>query len=183
MKVWAWPCVVLLMSACGRVGFDPHGGGDDQGSVELDDGGFGSALDDGGVTVDDAGMQVLPCADRNLGSALGPNVASGTTSGEGNNYSSCSGDGNDITFGWFAPATASYRIDLCASQMSLDTVLYVRNGSCTGTSLACNDDGCGLGGLQSRVTVSLQAGQAIVIIVDELFPTGGGTYQLAITQL
>ena len=148
-----------------------------------DGGGGGGGGGDGGAG-DGGIMPTIGCVDENLGSALGANVAAGSTAGRGNQFSACSGDGNDVTFGWFAPATASYRIDLCASEEMFDTVLYVRDASCTGAQLACNDDACGgPAGLASRVTVALTAGQGIVIIVDELFPTGGGNYQLAITQL
>jgi len=180
-----WPVALCLASACGRIGFDPHGG-DDPGGGNGDggNGDGGNSAGDGAITIDDGGNKTIPCANQNLGSALGASVAAGSTSGQGNDYAGCSGDGNDVTFGWFAPATASYRIDLCASDPQLDSVLYVRNGSCTGTQLACNDDACGgAAGILSRVTVSLTEGQGIVIVVDELFPTGGGNYQLAITQM
>lgn len=175
----AW--AIALCTACGRIGFDPSGeaGGN---SGERDDSGVSTAGDPDARG--DAQLPMIGCADVNLGSMLGTNVSTGTTAGKGNDLSGCSGDGDDLTFGWFAPATATYRIDTCASASNLDTVLYVRNGSCTGTQLACDDDSCGGGiGIQSRVAVNLTAGQGIVIVVDELFPTGGGNYQLAITQM
>lgn len=173
MKAARWS--LLFAAACGRIGFEPVGG-DTHGDAR-------DALADGaGASGDSSTMPTIPCADTNLGSALGPDVASGSTTGTGNDTVACGGDGPDVTFGWFAPATASYRIDLCASDMTFDTLLYVRDGSCTGAQLACNDDACGLGGIQSRVTVPLTAGQGIVIVVDSVFPVTG-SYQLAITQL
>jgi hypothetical protein len=168
--------LVCVVAACGRIGFDPSdtAGGANGETPLAGDGGAG----DGGV------MPTIGCVDENLGSVLGANVAAGSTAGRGNQFTACSGDGNDVTFGWFAPATASYRIDLCASEQGFDSVLYVRDATCNGAQLACNDDACGgPAGLASRVTVQLTAGQGIVIVVDELFPTNGGNYQLAITQL
>jgi hypothetical protein len=65
---------------------------------------------------------------------------------------------------------------LCASQASWDSVLSVRDGSCTGSELACSDDDCGQ---QGRVALDLTRGQGIVIIVDSF--DDDGRYQLAIT--
>lgn len=173
MKAAWWS--LLFAAACGRIGFEPvrdDTGGDARG-----------ALGDGaGIGGDGSAMPTIPCANTNLGSVLGPDIASGSTNGAGNDSAACSGDGPDVSFGWFAPATASYQIDLCGSDTTFDTLLYVRDGSCTGTQLACNDDACGIGGIQSRVTVPLTAGQGIVIVVDSVFPVAG-SYQLAITQL
>ena len=61
-------------------------------------------------------------------------------------------------------------------------MLSVRNASCTGTELACDDDSCGGIG-PSRLTVSLSAGQPVVIVIDGDFSGDTGTYQLAIEQL
>lgn len=171
---------LLVVAGCGRLGFDAvRGDGGDNGPSDVSPG-DGMPPDDAAI---DGPPQMIACADMNLGSALGPSVATGSIDNAGNQYSSCSGDGNDLTFGWFAPATATYRIDLCGSDANWDSVLSIRNGSCTGASLACDDDSCGGGGgLQGRVTVNLTAGQGIVIIVDSLFPQNGN-YQLAITQM
>jgi len=171
-----------LLTACGRFGFDPvaDAGAPGDGSGVPGD---GAVLGGDGAGLDAPPAQMLACADMNLGSALGPNVASGSIDNAGNQYMGCSGDGNDVTFGWFAPAAGTYRIDLCGSEQMWDSVLSVRDASCTGASLACDDDSCGgPAGLQGRVTVTLTAGQGIVIIVDSLFPQNGN-YQLAITQL
>ena len=165
---WSLALVVVLLSSCGRIGFEARAGEGDDG----DDGPGG-----------DAALPQIACADMNLGSALGPSVASGSVSGAGNQYAGCGGDFNDVTFGWFAPAAGSYQIDLCGSDQLWDSVLSVRDGTCTGPSLACNDDSCGgPAQLQPRVTVNLAAGQGIVIIVDSAIPTAG-SYQLAITKL
>jgi hypothetical protein len=51
-----------------------------------------------------------------------------------------------------------------------DTVLHVRNSSCGGAELACDDDGGS--GLASLLSVNLTAGQTVVVFVDS-FSTGG----------
>jgi hypothetical protein len=165
MNAALWTVSVCLASACGRIAFEPQHHAD------------------GGTTALDVAPPMLDCADMDLGSALGANVASGSTSGAGNDLTSCGGMGPELSFAWVAPATASYTIDTCASDFTYDTVLSVHDGSCTGPSLACNSDACGLSGLLSRVTVSLQQGQGVVIVVDGANIVVGGNYQLAITQM
>lgn len=144
----------------------------------------GGAGDDGPGDDDGSGTSKIACADVNLGSAIGSSVAIGSTAGKANDYRGCGGDGNDTTFGWFAPAAGRYVIDLCGSEQTWDSVLDVRDGSCTGPHLACGDDECGGAiGVQARVTLDLAAGQGIVIVVDSAFPQDDGLYQLAITKM
>jgi hypothetical protein len=59
------------------------------------------------------------------------------------------------------PASGLYQIDTFGSE--LDTVLYVREGSCDGAEKACNDDAQGAA---SAVTVALTESVPIVIFVD-----------------
>jgi hypothetical protein len=73
-----------------------------------------------------------------------------------------------------------YQIDLCNSDLVFDTTLLIRNGSCSGAVLACDDDGCGDVG--SRVRIELTAGQSIAITVDGFSEEDEGSYQLAITR-
>jgi hypothetical protein len=77
---------------------------------------------------------------------------------------------------WTAPAAGTYIMDTAGS--AFDTLLSVR-WDCTSSELACNDDFPSLG-LQSQVTVTLDAGQTVIIIVDG---SGGasGTYNLNIS--
>lgn len=175
-------CVVVLIAACGRIGFDSLGDGMHRDANRLD--GSGALAGDGGLF--DAPAMTIACADQNLGSAVGPDVASGSTSGRPNQYTGCSGDGSDIAYGWFAPASGMFRIDLCASAPGYDTALAVLQDSCTGPQLACNDDGPGnCGGapdLASALTINATAGSGYVIVIDGQAP-GGGNYQLAITQM
>jgi hypothetical protein len=120
-----------------------------------------------------------PCPQNDLGSTL-PVSVSGTTAGGTNSVEGAScGDGGDgapdVTYQWMAPAAGSYVIDTSGS--SYDTVLYVRDGSCSGTELACNDDTGGT--LQSQVTVNLAASQTILIVVDG-YAGASGSYNLHI---
>ena len=158
---------LLLVAAFGRIGFEPPGltGGD-----PVVDGNPGTGT-----------SPSIACADMNLGSTIGAAVATGSTIGTGNRYPGCGGDGNDVTFGWTAPAAGRHVIDLCASSDLWDSVLSIRDGSCTGRQLACSDDVCGGFGAQGRVMVTLAAGQGIVIVVDSAFSGVDGDYQLAIT--
>lgn len=133
--------VVALAAGCGRIGFDSLG--DD---AQPHDGAIGDGAPNDGATI--------ACVDMSLGSAVGPNVASGTTVGKGSQFEGCSGDGPDLSFGWIAPAAGTYRIDLCASPSGYDSTMAVLDGSCSGTELACDDDGCGGIG-PSRLTVTL----------------------------
>ncbi len=119
------------------------------------------------------------CPQTNLGSTL-PVSVSGSTAGRANALSgaSCGGGGGapDYAYQWAAPSAGTYTIDTFGS--SFDTVLYVRNASCGGTELACNDDAGGTN--QSQVAVTLAAGQTIVIVVDG-YGAASGNYSLHIT--
>ncbi|MEM9191220.1 MAG: hypothetical protein AAGF12_18760, partial [Myxococcota bacterium] len=121
------------------------------------------------------------CPDRVLGSRVGPGVASGTTVGQSDDTRpSCrGGTASDLAFGWTAPATGRFTFDTIGS--SFDTVLYLLS-SCGGAELpgACDDDSGG--GTTSSITLPLNAGQSIVIVVDG-FGTAEGSYILNIAQI
>jgi hypothetical protein len=159
---------LALGAGCGRIGFEPF-------DLVGDGGGVGGGDPDGGASP-------LACADMDLGSALGPAVATGSTVGKRNDYR-CRGLGgsSDVAFGWTAPAAGRYTIDLCASDPTWDSALNIRDGSCAGPELACSDsDGCTFS-FHERVTLTLAAQQHIVIIVDGIDTGEQGGYQLAIT--
>lgn len=126
---------------------------------------------------------VAPCPDADLGSRVGPSVAMGTTTGRPNSLTAtCGGMANspDIAYSWRAPSSGRFVIDTIGSDY--DTVLYVKNASCTGPELACNDDTSGLG-LRSRVTIDVMAGQSVVIVVDGFGGGSSGSYVLNITAV
>ena len=122
------------------------------------------------------------CPLYDLGSDL-PVSISGSTYSMPNTMggASCGGGGNgarDASYRWTAPVAGEYIVDTSGS--GLNTVLYVRDGSCSGAELACNDDSGGGG--QSRVTVSLAAAQTVVIVVDGTDGTSGD-YKLHISAV
>ena len=92
--------------------------------------------------------------------------------------SECSEDGDNApqaTFSFKTPAAGLYNISTAGSDF--DTLLYVREGTCTGEELACNDD---QGDVKtSAVQLRLEANKTIVIVVDG-WDTEQGNYQLRI---
>jgi hypothetical protein len=175
---------LVLVAACGRIGFDPTGPAGDSSASDapLGDGAAGDGTADS-ATDAPVDTMVASCADMDLGSALGPSVASGNTGSTGDDYNACAGGGSpDLSFRWVAPATATFRIDLCGSNIVWDSALTVRSASCTGAQLACDDDSC-MTSLHARINLSATAGSTYIIIVDGSGGGESGTYQLAIAQL
>jgi hypothetical protein len=118
------------------------------------------------------------CMARPLGSRLGSPVAMGTTSGATTLAGSCGGDESaDAAFSWTAPRDGTYRIHTGGS--AYDTLLYVLDGTCTGTEIDCNDDA--EKSVQSELFVTLRAGQTVVIVVDG-FGGDEGDYELNIVE-
>ncbi|MBI1817100.1 MAG: hypothetical protein HYR72_19160 [Deltaproteobacteria bacterium] len=118
-----------------------------------------------------------PCPDTDLGSAL-PLSISGTTAGavDGLRSNLCGfGRGPERTFQYTAPVTGNYIIDTYGS--SYDTTLYVYDGACAGTELACNNDARGV---DAQVTVPLTTGQSIAIVVDSSWNGASGPFNLNI---
>jgi hypothetical protein len=92
-----------------------------------------------------------------------PDSSFGNTIASTDDFSgSCGGAGApDVEYLFTAPAAGTYTFDTQGSP--LDTVLYVLDGECMGTELACNDDG---DGSQSALGVDLAAGQTVTVVVD-----------------
>ena len=80
------------------------------------------------------------------------------------------------TFIWMPAKSGLAVFSTCGS--TLDTVLYVRQDSCGGTELACNDDACGVA---SRITQSVTAGRTYVVVVDGFGAGPGGAFTLTVT--
>ncbi len=176
-------CASLLVVGCGRFGF----GDQPDARVKNTQGIIDAAYyDAAGTKAIDAPLppDVGPasCANFDLGSALG-DVATGTTTGAGDHYQRCSAsDSPDVSYAWTAPATAKYELSLCnGPDQSFDSVLTVIDGSCNGAQLACNDDGCPTASNLSKLTVNLDAGQLVIIVVDG-FLEDSGKFTLSITQ-
>jgi hypothetical protein len=101
----------------------------------------------------------------NLGQATGAPVASPNTCGQTNDFTPSCGYSSgtpDVSYTWTAPRAGRYTFSTQGS--NFDTILEVRPLNNTSQSLGCNDDTNGQ--LTSSVTVSLSAGQAVLIITD-----------------
>ena len=103
------------------------------------------------------------CANVDLGSAVGPDVATGTTAGAGGGLEAATcaaGLGEDLTYRWTAPAAGGYTFRVDAT--SFEPHVYVLDGACDGAEIACV-----LGSARSaETTLSLANGQSVVIVVD-----------------
>lgn len=78
--------------------------------------------------------------------------------------------------GWSTRTGHVATIQTCGGTTDFDTTLYVREGTCVGADLACNDDGggpaCGFG---SSITVPVVAGTTYFIVVDGFAAAGDFT--------
>lgn len=103
------------------------------------------------------------CIAADLGSAV-PQSKTGSTTGQPDSVAAPCGDpgGPDVAFSFTAPSARQYTFDTVGSDF--DTVLHVHS-DCTTAAIGCNDDGPSTG-TQSLLTLSLDAGQQVVIVVD-----------------
>lgn len=142
----------------------------------------GSSSDDGttattdessssaGESSSDSGFVPMHCPYGILGEPGLPHTLFGNTLMETDDFAgTCGGDGApELGFLFTAPAADTYTFDTHGSQ--LHTVLYVLDGECGGSQLACDDDG---DGHQSALAVDLAAGQTVTVVVDSEDATGG----------
>ncbi len=112
-----------------------------------------------------------------LGSVT-PQVVTGSTAERPESVRPSCGFSNapDMIYRFTAPVAGLYIFDTFGS--SFDTLLQILKDSCTGTSLGCNDD---TDGQQSRVTLSLAAGQTVLAVVDGS-GTSSGDYVLKVDR-
>jgi len=87
----------------------------------------------------------------------------------------------DLWFTWTASVTGTASIDTCF-QTSVNTSLavYAGTGCPVGTSLACNDNGCG--GDQSEVTIPVTAGTTYTIQIGSSPGNPGGPASFSIIE-
>ncbi|MFT5154145.1 MAG: hypothetical protein ACI841_004152, partial [Planctomycetota bacterium] len=127
-------------------------------------------------------------ADQIAGQGVFGFDTSGASTGfEGQNETLCYGFGtsaiqNDVWFEWTADEDGYALLDTCGS--SFDTRLAVwPAGGCPidGTSLACNDDACGL---QSALSVEVQNGTTYLIQVGSFsaVDSGSGLLEIAVRE-
>ncbi|KYF65927.1 MXAN_6577-like cysteine-rich protein [Sorangium cellulosum] len=122
---------------------------------------------------------IPPCPEIDLGSTV-PQTVTGTTAGAVDILSSTCGGigGNEATYSFTAPALGTYIFDTFGS--SFNTVLSARDGGCSGAVLKCNGDAAG--GVQSRLTMDLDEGQKILLVVDGSSATASGEFTLNVQQ-
>jgi hypothetical protein len=115
-----------------------------------------------------------------LGQALGSPVTTNSTCGRTSDFTpSCASSNGapDMSYTWTAPSTGSFTFSTAGA--AFDTILEVRRYN-DQVSLGCNDDTPGTA--QSSVTLSLTAGQTLLVIVDG-YGTACGTFQVNITAV
>ncbi|WP_437636266.1 MXAN_6577-like cysteine-rich protein [Sorangium sp. So ce854] len=130
----------------------------------------------GAYTLNVSGIAAPPCPANELAPEV-PQVVTGTTAGLGDFVSAPCGaaGGAEQTYSFTAPSDGVYIFDTFGS--SFDTVVHVRDGTCGGASLGCNDN---TAGVQSRLAVPLVAGQTVVVAVDGSGAAASGAFTLNI---
>jgi hypothetical protein len=116
---------------------------------------------------------VSPCVNPTVIPAEG-GTFTGTTSGASALTGTCgtSGVSPERVFRWTAPRSGTATLRTCGTSTNYDTVVYVRQGTCTGSEVACNDDtpGCAVadGSTYHGSTINLSAvsGTTYFIVVD-----------------
>jgi hypothetical protein len=177
MLAFAALTAIATVSALGGCSVDA-GGEETQTGSEMNIG------EDGGAGLGDAPVDTPPntCEfDEDLGSAVGDAVSSGTTSGQGDDFTPhCTYDSTsaDATFRWTAPLKAVFSIDTLGSDF--DTVLHVLAPKCEGRPLACNDE-VRPGKKSSEVRISAEQGERFLIVVDG-YRAAEGAYVLNIQE-
>jgi hypothetical protein len=119
-----------------------------------------------------------PCASATPIPASG-GVIGGSTSGPSATSSVCGGAGPEVVFTWTPTSSGVATISTCGNT-ALDTVVYVRAGTCqSNVDLVCNDQWCGNA---SRVSTFVTAGTTYHIFVDSyFFGELGGPFTLTVT--
>jgi hypothetical protein len=119
--------------------------------------------------------------DEDIGSDTGDGVAEGSTTTEDDTFTSgsCGSSGaNDRLFLWTAPSSGCWQFDTDGGS-DYDTLLRLLE-PCEGTELACNDDGGT--GLTSLISRRMEAGEAVIVVVDGYYSGSFGGYRLDINS-
>ncbi|WP_437290010.1 MXAN_6577-like cysteine-rich protein [Sorangium sp. So ce406] len=122
----------------------------------------------------------IACPVIDLGSTA-PQTVTGTTAGFTDVLAPSCGysGGPEVTYRFTAPADGLYTFNTEGS--AFDTTVDVRDGSCAGRSLRCNDNVDPTGELtHSQVSLLLSADQTVIVSVDSNFTSG--EYTLNVTQ-
>jgi hypothetical protein len=136
-------------------------------------------------TLDTSTCAPVICPQQDLGSALGPAAASGTIDEGASAFTGeqCGlGAGAEVSFRWTAPSPGTFVFDSAGS--AIDTVLYLLDGRCDALPNirdTCNDDMEGALGA-SRVSLRMDAGESIVVVVDTYLAGASGAFVLNIQE-
>jgi hypothetical protein len=167
------------------------GFGSESGAYQLNINSVGSGGDGGAVDVFVPRDTPAVCSAVDLGGRTGLNVAQGTTTGRAavldvSNCGAAPGSTRggtmspEAVYTWTAPSSDTYTFDTVGS--AFDTILYLRQGDCTGSDLLCNDDiDTASNMVASRVRLPLPAGQRVTIVVDG-YNGASGPFSLSITR-
>ena len=87
---------------------------------------------------------------------------------------------NDVWYSWTADATGPVTIQTCGNTGTDTKIAAYPGGGCptAGSSLACNDDSCGL---QSSISFPVTSGTAYILQVGNFPGAAGGTSALSIS--
>jgi len=129
------------------------------------------------------------CASPTVLPAGGGSVL-GATSGSSGVAGTCGGAGApEKVFSWTPTRSGVATLQTCSTtQTTYDTVLYLRDTTCAGAELACNDDTAGCGTTTdvsnphrgSKVTPTVTAGHTYVVVVDG-YGADSGSFSLTVT--
>ncbi|MCO4746987.1 MAG: hypothetical protein KC912_19470, partial [Proteobacteria bacterium] len=136
--------------------------------------GYGSACGDFDLT-----MEMIDCSTpgNDLTSYVNNGVFSGNTCGEGDDSSpGCSSGGEEVAYSFVAPIDGILTGHTDGSDF--DTVMYLREATCSGTELDCDDDGGSTSG-SSRVSAAVRAGVEYWVFVEG-YNSGCGDFDLTL---
>ncbi|WP_437999165.1 MXAN_6577-like cysteine-rich protein [Sorangium sp. So ce185] len=133
----------------------------------------------GAYTLNVSQTFVPPCPLIDLGTTV-PQTVTGTTADAVDLLRpTCGGaGGRETTYSFTAPEAGTYLIDTFGS--SFNTTLAALDGSCSGTAIACNADAAG--SQQSQLTLDLEEGQTIILLIDGDSAGASGDFTLNIER-
>jgi hypothetical protein len=126
------------------------------------------------------------CVDCSTATVIAPEggVLDGTTMGAPSVLgSSCGSDAlaPERLFQWTPSASHVATIQTCGGSTDFDTTLYIREGTCVASDLACDDDGAAANcAPSSMLTVPVVAGTTYYIVVDGV-GSGSGNFTLSVS--
>jgi hypothetical protein len=141
---------------------------------------------------DDGTVYSGDCPQVDVGSAVGEDIASGSTAGGDDNWGWCGGEPTegaldsasagssspDVSLAWQAPASGEYTAYTQGSRF--DTTLTLIEGSCGGDVLECDDDGGR--DLDSAITFDADEGQTYIFVLDGFGNGDDGDWEFSIVE-